>query len=131
MKCMPQKANLSKSQRATLDREIKEELLKLIDKYNSEYDIAVAHALNECSGFGKKRLKRLFERIISNRIELRKFYADEKISDPKIDIFVMEKQLEKKGINLSQIFDEIAKERFDEINELNNHNKKGSVKDER
>lgn len=117
---MPQKANLSKQQRAILDREIKEELLKIIEKYNREYDVAVAYALNECAGFGRKRIKRLYEKIISNRIELRRFYADDRVSDSKIDIFAMEKELERKGIYLQEIFDEIAAERFDEINELTN-----------
>lgn len=120
MKCMPQKAALSRREREILDREIKEELIKIIDKYNREYDVAVAFALNECAGFGKKRIKRLYERIISNRIELRRFYADDRLSDSKIDIFAMEKKLEEKGIYLQQIFDEIANERFDEINELTN-----------
>ena len=41
MKCMRQKANLSNKERAVLDREIKDELIKIIDKYNREYDVAV------------------------------------------------------------------------------------------
>jgi hypothetical protein len=117
---MPQKAILSKRQREILDREIKDELIKIIDKYNREYDVAIIYALNELEGYGKKRIKRLYKQIISNRIELRRFYADDRNSDSKIDIFAMEKQLEKKGIYLQQIFDEIATEQFDEINELNN-----------
>lgn len=123
MKCMPKKANLSKSQRAILDREIKDEMLQLIDKYNRETDIALAFALNECSGFGRKRIKRLYKQIIANRIELRRFYSDDNNSDSKIDIFAMEKRLEKKGINLTEIFDEIMKEQFDDISELNTHSK--------
>lgn len=120
MKCMPQKAALTKHQREILDREIKDELIKIIDKYNREYDIAVIFALNELEHYGTKRIKRLYEKIISNRIELRRKYADDKDSDSKIDIFAMEKKLEKKGIFLQKIFDEIAAEKFDEINELTN-----------
>jgi hypothetical protein len=121
---MPQKLKRSKSQQAILDREIRDEMLKLIDKYNNEYDICIASALNECSGFGRKRIKRLFKQIIANRLELRRFYSDDNNSDSKIDIFVMEKRLERKGINLTEIFDEIMKEMFDEVNELNAHNKR-------
>ena len=123
MKCMPKKANLSKSQRAILDREIKDEMLQLIDKYNKDYDIALTYALNECCGFGRKRIKRLFKQIISNRVELRRFYADDNNSDSKIDIFAMEKRLNKKGINIAEILDEIMKEQFDDVSELNTHNK--------
>lgn len=124
MKCMPQKLKRSKSQQAILDREIRDEMLKLVDKYNNEYDICIASALNECSGFGRKRIKRLFKQIIANRLELRQFYSDDNNSDSKIDIFVMEKRLGRKGINLTEIFDEITKEMFDEVNELNAHNKR-------
>ena len=131
MKCMPQKAILSKAQRATLDREIKEEMLKLNEKYEKDFDTVLVYVLNRHLHFGRKRIKRLYHQLINNRIELRRFYADDNNSDAKIDIFAMEKELERKGINLSQIFDEIVNERFDEVNELNNHNKKGSVKDAR
>lgn len=131
MKCMPQKAMLSKSQRATLDREIKEEMLKLNERYEKDFDTVLVYVLNKHLRFGRKRIKRLYHQLISNRVELRRFYADDNNSDSKIDIFAMQKELERKGINLSEIFDEIMKERFDEVNELNNHNKKGSVKDER
>lgn len=124
MKCMPQKLKRSKSQQAILDREIRDEMLKLIDKYNKEYDVCIAFALNECAGYGRKRIKRLFKKIISDRLELRRFYSDDKCSDPKIDVFKMEKMLEKKGIILTEIFDEITKEMFDEVNELNSHNKR-------
>lgn len=120
MKCMPQKAILSKSQRAVLDREIKDELIKIIDKYNREYDVAIIYALNQLEQYGEKRIKRLYKQIIANRIELRRFYADDRVSDSKIDIFAMEMELKEKGIDLQQIFDEIAAEQFDEINELTN-----------
>lgn len=131
MKCMPQKASLSKSQRAILDREIKEEMLKINKRYEQDFDTVLAFVLNEEWGIGKIRLKRLYNQLITKRIELHRFYADDNNSDAKIDIFAMQKELERKGINLSQMFDEITKERFDEVNELNNYNKKGSVKDER
>ena len=130
MKCMRQRANLSNKERAVLDREIKDELIKIIDKYNREYDVAVIFALNELEHYGTKRIKRLYRKIISNRIELRRKYCDDRVSDSKIDIFAMEKKLEEKGIFLQEIFDEIAAEQFDEINELNNKGKR-SVKDER
>ena len=131
MKCMPQKAALTKHQREILDREIREELMKIIDKYNREYDVAVIFALNELEHYGTKRIKRLYRKIIENRIELRRKYADDRISDSKIDIFAMEKKLEKKGIFLQEIFDEIAKERFDEINELNREGRRSVKYDSR
>lgn len=131
MNCMPQRIKLSKSQQAILDREVRDEVLKMNEKYEKDFDTVLVYVLNKHLGLGKKRIKRLYHQLISNRIELRRFYADDKNSDSKIDIFAMQKELERKGINLSQIFDEIMKERFEDVSELNNHNKKGSVKNER
>ena len=128
MKCMRQKANLSNKERAVLDREIKDELMKIIDKYNREYDVAVIFALNELEHYGTKRIKRLYRNIIRNRIELRRKYCDDRISDAKIDIFAMEKKLEERGIFLQQIFDEIAAEQFNEINELNRQGRRSDKK---
>ena len=116
---MPQKTKMSKAQRATLDREIRDELLRLNEKYEQDFDIVLVYVLNRHLGLGKKRIKRLYHQLISNRIELRHYYADDKNSDSKIDIFAMRKELEKKGIYLPKMFDEITKERFDEVMELN------------
>ena len=131
MKCMPQRIKLSKSQQAILDREVRDEVLKMNEKYEKDFDTVLVYVLNKHLGLGRKRIKRLYHQLISNRIELRRFYADDNNSDSKIDIFAMQKELERKGINLSQIFEEIMKERFEDVSELNNHNKKGSVKNER
>ena len=119
MKCMPQRIKLSKSQQAILDREVRDEMLRLNRKYEQDFDTVLVYVLNKHLGLGKKRIKRLYNQLINNRIELRRFYADDKNSDPKIDIFAMNKELERKGIYLSKIFDEITRERFDEVNELN------------
>lgn len=116
---MPQKTKMSKAQRATLDREIRDELLRLNEKYEQDFDIVLVYVLNEELGFGKKRIKRLYHKLIDKRIELRRYYADDNNSDSKIDIFAMKKRLEKKGIYLPQMFEEITKERFDEVMELN------------
>lgn len=119
MKAIPRKVKMSKSQRATLDREIRDELLRMNEKYEQDFDTVLVYVLNKELGFGKKRIRRLYHQLISNRIELRRFYADDKNSDSKIDIFAMRKQLERKGIFLLQMFEEINKERFDEVTELN------------
>ena len=119
MKAIPRKVKMSKSQSATLNREIRDELLRLNEKYEQDFDVILVYVLNKELGFGKKRIKRLYHQFINNRIELRRFYADDNNSDSKIDIFAMNKQLEKKGIYLTQMFEEICKERFDEVTELN------------
>lgn len=115
---------MSKAQRATLDREIRDELLRLNEKYEQDFDTVLVYVLNKELGFGKKRIKRLYHQLINNRIELRNYYADDNKSDSKIDIFAMKKALEKKGICLPQMFDEITKERFDDVTELNSNKKK-------
>ena len=119
MNAMPRKVKMSKAQRAILDREIRDELLSITEKYELDFDTILVYVLNKELGLGKKRIKRLYHQLISNRIELRRFYADDKNSDSKIDVFAMRKQLERKGIYLPQLFDEITRERFDEVNELN------------
>lgn len=131
MKCMPQKVKMSKAQRATLDREIRDELLRLNEKYEQDFDTVLVCVLNEELGLGKKRLKRLYHKLIDKRIELRRYYADDNNSDSKIDIFVMKKRLEKKGIYLPQMFEEITKERFEEVTELNSHKPKRGANNDR
>ncbi len=120
MKCMPQKIKLSKAQRETLNRQIRDEMFQLKENYEKDFDTILVYVLNKELGFGKKRIKRLYHQLISNRIELRKYYSGDIFSDSTIDIFKMNKELERKGINLPQMFDEITKERFDDITELNN-----------
>jgi hypothetical protein len=110
---------MSKSQRTAIDREIRDEMLRVTEKYELDFDTILVYVLNKELGLGKKRIKRLYHQLISNRIELRRYYADDNNSDSDIDIFAMRKQLERKGIYLPQLFDEIAKERFDDVTELN------------
>lgn len=119
MKAKPRRLNLSKSERETLDREIKAELLKLTEEYEKAFDVILAFVLNECEGYGRKRFKRLYNRLIDQRLDLRRMYSDDECSDDRIDIFVMEQRLKKKGIDIQQIFDEIMQEREEDILELN------------
>lgn len=118
---------MSKSQRAAIDREIKDEMLRITEKYELEFDTILVYVLNKELGLGKKRIKRLYHQLINNRLELRSFYADDNNSDSNIDIFAMKKILEKKGIYLPQLFDEIAKERFEDVTELNSNKTKRGV----
>jgi hypothetical protein len=118
---------MSKSQRAAIDREIKDEMLRITEKYELEFDTILVYVLNKELGLGKKRIKRLYHQFINNRLELRSFYADDNNSDSNIDIFAMKKMLEKKGIYLPQLFDEIAKERFDDVTKLNSNKTKRGV----
>lgn len=127
MNAIPRKAKMSKSQRAAIDREIKDEMLRITEKYELEFDTILVYVLNKELGLGKKRIKRLYHQLINNRLELRSFYADDNNSDSNIDIFAMKKILEKKGIYLPQLFDEIAKERFEDVTELNSNKTKRGV----
>jgi hypothetical protein len=123
MKCKPQRLSLSKSEREILDREIRAEMLRLTEEYEKAFDIILASTLNRCFGIGRKRFKRLYNQIIDERLELRRMYSDDKCSDDKIDIFVMEQELKRKGINITEIFDEIIQERKEDIEELNGSKK--------
>ena len=119
MKAKQRMLSLTKSEREILNRQIKDEMLKMNAEYEHSFDVILAYVLNESIGFGKKRFKRLYTRLIDERIKLRRFYSDDAHSDDKIDIFVMEQSLKKKGINVQDILNEILQERADDINELN------------
>lgn len=119
MKCRPQKLKLSKAEQETLDRQIKDEMLRLNAEYEHSFDVILAYVLNEYLGFGRKRYKRLYNQLIDERLKLRRFYSDDECSDDKIDIFYMERILKKKGINVQEVLDEIMQERADDIRELN------------
>lgn len=119
MKCKPQKLKLSKAEQETLDRQVREEMLRLNAEYEHSFDVILADVLHELEGYGKKRFKRLYNKLIDRRLELRRRYSDDKCSDDKIDIFVMDKDLKERGIDVQAILDEIMKEREDDIRELN------------
>lgn len=119
MKCKPQKLKLTKAEQEILNRQVRAELLKMNEEYEKSFDVILACVLNENLGFGRKRFKRLYNHLIDKRLELRRLYSDDEGSDDKIDIFVMDKSLKKKGINVQQILSEIMQERRDDIIELN------------
>ena len=119
MKAKLHRLKLSKAEREILNRQVKEEMLKMNEEYEKAFDVILAYVLNEYLGFGRKRYKRLYNHLIDERLKLRRFYSDDECSDDKIDIFYMERILKKKGINVQEVLDEIMQERADDIRELN------------
>ena len=119
MKCMQKNLTLTNAQRKVLDREIRDELLRLIQAYENDFDIVFAYALNKHFGFGKKRIKRFYQSAISDRVELSRFYVDDNKTDARIDIFAMKKELERKGIVMTDIIAEVFNERSADVEELN------------
>ena len=119
MKAKQRMLSLTKSEREILNRQIKDEMLRMNAEYEHFFDVILAYVLNESIGFGRKRYKRLYNRLIDERIKLRRVYSDDAHSDDKIDIFAMDLELKDKGIDVQEILDEILQERADDINELN------------
>lgn len=119
MKCMQKNLTLTNAQRKVLDREIREELSHLIESFNKDFDIVFAYTLNKHFGFGKKRIKRFYQSAISDRVELSRFYVDDNKTDARIDIFAMKKELERKGIVMTDIIAEVFNERSADVEELN------------
>ncbi len=119
MKAKQRMLSLTKAEREILDRQIKEEMLKMNAEYEHLFDVILADALHEVEGYGKIRFKRLYNKLIDRRLELRRRYSDDAHSDDKIDIFAMDLKLKEKGINVQEILDEIMREREGDILELN------------
>lgn len=119
MKAKRQRVKLSKAEQEAFDRQIREELLRLNAEYEHLFDVILADTLHEIEGYGRIRFKRLYNKLIDRRLELRRRYSDDAHSDDKIDIFAMDIKLKERGINVAEILAEIRRERRDDINELN------------
>ena len=119
MKCMQKNLTLTNAQRKVLDREIRDELSNLIQSFEDDFDIVFAYTLNKHFGFGKKRIKRFYQAALSDRVELSRFYCDDDKTDARIDIFAMKKELERKGIVMTDILAEVFNERSADVEELN------------
>ena len=103
----------------------------MIDSFNKDFDIVFAYTLNKHFGFGKKRIKRFYQAAISDRVELSRFYVDDNKTDARIDIFAMKKELERKGIVMTDIIAEVFNERSADVEELNSiPEKKGRKRNE-
>ena len=126
MKAKPQGIPLTNKQREALNRQIMAEMTAYIEKLEKDFDIVMMYTLNQHFGFGRKRIKEFYHHCISDRLELRRFYDDDEHKvDSKIDIFAMEKALERKGICMREIIDEVFKERAEDVDELNGSRGKG------
>ena len=131
MKCMQKNLKFTNAEQRILNRQIQEELSKLIDSFNKDFDIVFAYTLNKHFGFGKKRIKRFYQAAISDRVELSRFYVDDNKTDARIDIFAMKKELERKGIVMTDIIAEVFNERSADVEELNSiPEKKGRKRNE-
>ena len=65
---------LSVQQQKALDREIREQCVERVKEYEIMLDAALIYALREQLGFGKDRLKRIYDAMFRCREEAKEFY---------------------------------------------------------
>ena len=82
-----------------MDREIRRQILAQEDKFSMGIEIMLLYTLHIELGFGKKRLKRFYKKMIQNYKEMCKFYemddtfpAECKLRDIGIDIDELRKE---------------------------------------
>ena len=78
-----------------------DECLKVCENYEILFLYAMNH--DEKDPFGKKRLKRVYKKMVEARKTLSDFYFSELNNDKQIDLFAMKQELERKGIAPEQL----------------------------
>ena len=101
------KANYKKHQVDSLlkSRNGKQAIIDECLKVCENYEILFLYAMNhdEKDPFGKKRLKRVYKKMVEARKTLSDFYFSELNNDKQIDLFAMKQELERKGIAPEQL----------------------------
>lgn len=65
---------LSKAENEALKREINKQIAEQDEKYQNYYDAMVLYTLYESFGFGKKRLRMFYDKLIEKHKELQQQY---------------------------------------------------------
>ena len=88
---------LTRPQEKAMNKEIRAQMLKTDEAYYLDMDAAVLWVLRVGFGFGKKRLRRFFERFVAIHAELRKYYG---LDDDDNGIWICRKQLKEYGVDV-------------------------------
>ena len=80
-----------------LDYDIKTQIAKSNDEFANDFDTVVLYVLNQCYGFGKKRLKKFHDLFIEEYNNLVEYY------DMKGEgVFVARQKLERMGVDIDK-----------------------------
>lgn len=102
MNAIPQ---MSSAEKKANEARIKSTVADVLDKCELDYDTMLAYILYFEFGFGETRLKRLFNLIVKERAEMKKFYCDS--PDDDTHYYAMRDQLKRKGIDIAAIKKEV------------------------
>ena len=102
MNAIPQ---MSSSEKKANEARIKSMVADILDKCELDYDTMLAYILCFEFGFGEKRLKKLFNLIVSERAQMKKFYCDS--PDDDTHYYAMREHLKRRGINVEAIKKEV------------------------
>lgn len=101
------KANYKKHQIDSLlkSKEGKQAIIDECLKVCESYEILFLYAMNhdEKDPFGKKRLSRVYKKMVEARKTLSDFYSSDLNNDERIDLFAMKAELKRKGIAPEQL----------------------------
>jgi hypothetical protein len=98
--------SMSKEERKAMNAEIRMQCVKMCEQFELDYDTMIAYVFNIELGYGEKRLKELFAKIIEARKELKEFYeCDERNDDTHF--YAMREHLKHNKIDIEKIRDEI------------------------
>ena len=88
---------LTRPQQKAMNKEIRARVLTIDDAYYLDMDAAVLWVLRVGFGFGKKRLRRFFEKFVETHAELRKHYS---LDDDDNGIWICRQQLKEYGVDV-------------------------------
>jgi hypothetical protein len=101
MKVRLNKNEPNAAQRKVLKQECKKEFFNLLEMYNKQVSLQIMHILHFDFGFGKKRLRKFFEKLktMQQRLIDRYELTDNDVPD------ICEIQLRDAGINFEDFFE--------------------------
>ena len=95
----------NKNQKSRLEHEVKKQVLIENEKYERSLDVFFIYCLHDVFGFGNNRIKRLYEKMLSIRNEMKARYKADEEENSNDYLFAMEKQLKDCGIDVDEILE--------------------------
>lgn len=98
--------SMSKEERKAMNAEIRMQCVKTCEQLELDYDTMIAYVLNIELGYGEKRLKEFFKKVIEARKDLKEFYECEERNDDT-HFHAMREHLKHNKIDIEKIRNEI------------------------
>lgn len=99
----------NKNQKTRLEQEVRKQVMIENEKYERSLDVFFIYCLHDVFGFGNNRIKRLYEKMLAIRNEMKARYKADEEENSSDYLFAMEKQLKDCGIDVDEILKEVEK----------------------